>query len=217
MTTKIIIADDHKMMRDGLRALIEKKPGLEIVAEAENGLMVLELVRKHLPELIIMDIGMPDINGIEATRKIISEYPDIKIIALSMHSDKRFITRMLEAGASGYLMKDCAFDELIQAIQSVLMNQMFISKSIANVIIKDHIKRLSETDSSGYSILTDREREVLQMLAEGNSTKEIASHLHLSVKTVETHRMNIMKKLNLHSVAELTKYAIREGITTLES
>ncbi len=187
------------------------------MAEAENGLMVLELVRKHLPELIIMDIGMPDINGIEATRKIISEYPDIKIIALSMHSDKRFITRMLEAGASGYLMKDCAFDELIQAIQSVLMNQMFISKSIANVIIKDHIKRLSETDSSGYSILTDREREVLQMLAEGNSTKEIASHLHLSVKTVETHRMNIMKKLNLHSVAELTKYAIREGITTLES
>lgn len=217
MTTKIIIADDHKMMRDGLRALIEKKPGFEIVAEAENGLKVLELVRKHLPELIIMDIGMPDINGIEATRKIISEYPDIKIIALSMHSDKRFITRMLEAGASGYLMKDCAFDELIQAIQSVLMNQMFISKSIANIIIKDHIKRLSETDSSGYSILTDREREVIQMLAEGNSTKEIASHLHLSVKTVETHRINIMKKLNLHSVAELTKYAIREGITTLES
>ncbi len=203
-------------MRDGLRALIEKQTTMEVAGEAEDGKNTVQLVRKKTPDVVIMDVGMPELNGIEATRQIKAENPDIKIIALSMHSDKRFITRMLSAGASGYLLKDCAFDELINAIQTVNQNQLYLSQSIANTIVMDHISRLKETDTSVYTVLTEREREVLQLLAEGHNTKQIASQLNVSVKTIETHRLNIMNKLDIHSVAELTKYAIREGVTFLE-
>jgi DNA-binding NarL/FixJ family response regulator len=164
-----------------------------------------------------MDIGMPDLNGIEATRQILAESPHIKIIALSMHSETRFVSEMLKAGASAYLLKDSAFEELIQAIHASRSNKIYLSPSIADKVIKNYITSFPRESFSPFSILTQREREVIQLIAEGKSTKKVASLLFLSVKTVETHRQNIMEKLDLHSVAELTKYAIREGLTSLDS
>jgi DNA-binding NarL/FixJ family response regulator len=213
---RILLADDHKIVREGLRTLIEKQPGTEVVGEADSGRMALKLTRELKPDVVIMDITMPDLNGIEATRQIHSEIPGVKVIALSMHSDKRLVTGILMAGASGYLLKeDCDSVELARAIQAVASNQTYLSPKIGEVVIKDYMRHLSITTSSPFSILTPREREVLQLLAEGKSTKEIASSLHLSVKTIETHRNKIMEKLDIHSIAELTKYAIRERLTPL--
>lgn len=215
MSTKVLIADDHKIVRDGLRTLLEKHPEISVVGEAEDGRETVQLARNLSPEVIIMDIAMPDLNGIEATRQIIGERPGVKVIALSMHSDRRFVSEMLKAGASAYLLKDCAFEELITAIRTVLKNKIYLSPGIAGVVIEDYIRRAPKSESSVFSLLSDREREVLQLMAEGKTTKEIASQLNVSIKTVETHRMNIMTKLDIHSVAELTKYAIREGLTSL--
>ena len=203
-------------MREGLRSLIEKQPDMEVVAEAENGRMAVQLVRKLFPEVVVMDIGMPDLNGIEATRQILANNPKVKVIALSMHSAKRFVIEMLKAGSSGYLLKDCAFEELALAIRTVIANQIYVSPGITDMVIKDYVHNLSKTEFSVASILTPREREVLQLLAEGKTTKQIAVSLNVSVKTIETYRQQIMHKLDLHSVAELTRYAIREGITSLE-
>jgi len=203
-------------MREGLRSLIEKQPDMEVVAEAENGRMAVQLVRKLFPEVVVMDIGMPDLNGIEATRQILANNPNVKVIALSMHSAKRFVIEMLKSGSSGYLLKDCAFEELALAIRTVIANQIYVSPSINDMMIKDYVHNLSKTEFSVASILTPREREVLQLLAEGKTTKQIAVSLNVSVKTIETYRQQIMHKLNLHSVADLTRYAIREGITSLE-
>jgi DNA-binding NarL/FixJ family response regulator len=204
-------------MREGLRALIEKQPDMEVVAEAENGRMAVQLARKLFPEVVVMDIGMPDLNGIEATRQILANNPKVKVIALSMHSAKRFVIEMLKAGSSGYLLKDCAFEELALAVRTVISNKVYVSPSINGMMIKEYVHNLSKTEFSVASILTPREREVLQLLAEGKTTKQIAFSLNVSVKTIETYRQQIMHKLNLHSVAELTKYAIREGITSLET
>ena len=216
MKLRILLVDDHKIVREGLRTLIEKQPGLEVVGEADSGRMALKLTRELKPDVVIMDITMPDLNGIEATRQIHSEIPGVKVIALSMHSDKRLVAGILMAGASGYLLKeDCDSVELGRAIQAVASNQTYLSPKIGEVVIKDYMRHLSITTSSPFSILTPREREVLQLLAEGKSTKEIASSLHLSVKTIETHRNKIMEKLDIHSIAELTKYAIRERLTPL--
>jgi DNA-binding NarL/FixJ family response regulator len=168
------------------------------------------------PDVVIMDITMPDLNGVEATKQILSKSPDIKIIGLSMHSDTVFVTEMLKSGAAGYLIKDCAFEELVRAIRTVIDNKVYLSPSISGVVVEDYIQRLSQTNFTGSDILSDREREVLQLMAEGNSTKRIAAKLHISVKTVETHRRQIMNKLDIHTVAELTKYAIRKGLTSLE-
>jgi DNA-binding NarL/FixJ family response regulator len=203
-------------MREGLRTLIEKQPDMEVVAEAENGRMAVQLARKLFPEVVVMDIGMPDLNGIEATRQILANNPKVKVIALSMHSAKRFVVEMLKSGSSGYLLKDCAFEELALAIRTVIANQIYVSPGITGMMIKDYVHNLSKTEFSVASILTPREREVLQLLAEGKTTKQIAVSLNVSVKTIETYRQQIMHKLNLHSVAELTRYAIREGITSLE-
>lgn len=203
-------------MREGLRTLIEKQPDMEVVAEAENGRMAVQLARKLFPGVVVMDIGMPDLNGIEATRQILADNPEVKVIALSMHSAKRFVVEMLKSGSSGYLLKDCAFEELALAIRTVIANQIYVSPGITDMMIKDYVHNLSKTEFSVSSILTPREREVLQLLAEGKTTKQIAISLNVSVKTVETYRQQIMHKLNLHSVAELTRYAIREGITSLE-
>jgi DNA-binding NarL/FixJ family response regulator len=216
MSTKVLIADDHKIVREGLRALIEKHEAMEVIAEAENGLEAVRLAQKLQPDVVIMDMGMPQMNGIEATREVTAHNPKIKVIALSMHSDKRFVLQMIKAGASGYLLKDSAFEELITAIRTVVSNQSYLSPKITDVVIKDYLQTLSKGDMSAFSVLTVREREVLQLLAEGRSTKEIAGSLNVSVKTVETHRQQVMEKLNIHSVAELTKYAIREGLTSLE-
>jgi len=174
------------------------------------------LVREFTPHVVIMDVNMPDLNGIEATRQILSEYPEMKVIALSMHADRRFVINMLKAGAHGYLLKDCAFEELAQAIRLVMGNKTYLSPGVAEIVVKDYVHRVPGPAQTAFSVLTAREREVLQLMAEGKSTSQIAELLHISVKTVETHRQQIMHKLGMRSVAELTKYAIREGLTSLE-
>lgn len=215
MSIRIILADDHKIIRDGLRSLLEKQSDMEIVGEAEDGRTAVQQVQKLSPDVVIMDVSMHNLNGIEATRQIIAKFPRIKVLTLSMHSDKRFVAGMLSAGASGYLMKDSAFKELINAIRIVLSNQIYLSPRVASIVTEDYVHHLSATDSSAHSILTVREREILQLLAEGKSTKQAALQLHVSVKTIETHRQKVMNKLGIYSVAELTKYAVREGLTSL--
>ena len=217
MSIRILLADDHKITRQGLRSLLDKEFDMEVVAEAEQGRTAVRLVRELSPQVVIMDVTMPDLNGVEAARQIVSEFPDVKIIALSMHSDSLFVTEMLKSGASGYLLKDCAFEELARAIRTVVAGKTYLSPSISGVVVDDYLHRLSKAVLSGSEVLTDREREVLQLLAEGKSTKQIALKLHISVKTVETHRRQMMDKLDIHTVAELTKYAIRKGLTSLET
>ncbi len=212
---KIIIADDHKIVREGLKNLLEKQSGLNVVAETKDGLEAVRLVREHLPDLIIMDITMPGLNGIGAARRIKEVCPTAKIIILSMHADRRYVLEALKAGASGYLLKDSAFDELIQAIKAVFKSKIYLSPDITDVLVRDYLVNERDGDPTAYSLLSAREREVLQLLAEGKSTRQTADKLSISVKTVETHRQQLMQKLNLHSVAELTKYAVREGLTTL--
>jgi DNA-binding NarL/FixJ family response regulator len=216
MNVKIILADDHRIMREGLRALLEREEGIEVIAEADNGRTTVELSRKLKPDVVVIDIGMPDLNGIDATRQIISESPAVKVIALSMHSDRKFVREMLGAGASGYLLKDSAFEELGTALATVINNQTYLSPKIADTVVKDYLGKIEPEESKVSPALTKREREVLQLIAEGKSTKDIASHLYVSIKTIETHRKQIMDKVGLNSVAELTKYAIREGLTSLE-
>ena len=215
MCIRVLLADDHRIMREGLRSLLEQQPDIEVIAEAENGRTAVQLVRELSPDVVIMDIAMPDLNGIGAAHQIIAEGCGVKVVALSMHSDRRFVARMFRAGASGYLLKDCAFEELARAVRTVAADEFYLSPKIASIVIKDYVRRLTETDFSASSFLTTRQREVLQLVAEGRTTKEIASRLNVSVKTVETHRSNIMEKLGIYSVAELTKYAIREGLTSL--
>lgn len=215
MKIKVLLADDHVMMRGGLHMLLEQNAEIVVVGEAEDGREAVLLAKKLSPDVVVMDIAMPDMNGIEATRQIIAEHPGVKIIALSMHSDRHFVSEMLKAGAMAYLLKQCAVDELITAIKTVLKNQTYISPCISGVVVDQFVRTASKSEPSVFSRLTDREREVLQLMAEGKSSKEIANQLNLSIKTIETHRMKIMEKLNIHTVAELTKYAIREGLTSL--
>jgi len=215
MSIRILLADDHRIMREGLRALLEGQPGLSVLAEAENGRRAVQLARELRPDVIIMDVSMPDLNGIEATRQICESVPDSRVVALSIHSDRRFVLQMFKAGANGYLLKDCAFEELTRAIRSVSDGQAYLSPGIAGVVVGEFLRGLVNGEPSGAPEITAREREVLQLMAEGKTTKEIAAQLQVSVKTVETHRRQLMEKLQLGSVAELTKYAIREGITTL--
>ena len=216
MPYRILLADDHKIIRDGLRSLLGKEEDMVVVAEAENGRKALQLTRKLSPDVIIMDVSMPDLNGIDATRQIIGEQPGIKIVALSMHSEKQFVEGMLKAGVSGYLLKDTAFEELIKAIRVVCAGKKYLSPDVTDIVLHEFISPTITTDDQPATALTIREREVLQLIAEGRTTREIARKLNISVKTVETHRKNIMDKLGLHTVAELTKFAIREGITSLE-
>src|SRR5665647_1434841 len=217
MVTKILIADDHQIVRQGLRFLLEKESDLKVVAEAEDGRSTVRLARELNPGVIIMDVAMPDLNGMEATRQIITESPVTKVIALSMYADRRFVMNMLKAGASGYLLKDCAFEELIRAIRVVLANKTYLSPGVADILVKDCKMGTPLNEASAFGVLTSREREVLQLMSEGQSTAKIADKLIVSVKTVESHRQQLMQKLNLRSVAGLTKYAIREGLTSLEA
>jgi two-component system response regulator NreC len=217
MDIKILLADDHKITRDGLKALLESQKNMIVIGEAENGRQAVRLASELAPDVIVMDINMPELNGIEATRQIIAELPETKIIALSMYSDKRYVVGMLKAGVSGYLLKNCAFDELVSAITAVVANQNYMSQKIADTVMKDYANILESSDSSPASTLTAREREVLQLIAEGLKTKDIATRIHVSVKTVETHRQQVMRKLNANSVAELTKIALREGLTSLDT
>ena len=214
MTQTILIADDHRLLREGLRALLERD-GFHIVAEADNGRSAVRLAKQLQPDIVITDIAMPDLNGVEATRQICAQAPRSKILALSMHTESRFVLGILEAGASGYLLKDSAFEELSGAIKAILKDQIYLSPAIAGVVVRQSLGRLESKPRSQEAKLSKREREVLQLIAEGQSTKEIAAKLYVSVKTVETHRKQIMDKLDIYSIAELTKYAIREGVTFL--
>jgi DNA-binding NarL/FixJ family response regulator len=215
MALRILIADDHKILREGLKSLLEKQPGFAIVAEAEDGLNAFDGVRKHKPDIAILDIGMPGLNGVEVTRRIRSEVAETKVIALSMHADRRFVMGILEAGANGYLLKDSAFAELVIAVAAVAKGKMYLSPSIAETVVKSSLEKLDRGKQGSSVLLSGREREVLQMIAEGKSTKEIGFKLFVSTKTVETHRKQIMEKLNIRTIAGLTKYAIREGLTSL--
>jgi len=216
MSIRILLADDHKITREGLRSLISKQSDMKVVAEAENGRDAVGLAKELRPDVVIMDVSMPDLNGIEATKQILSEDENIKIIALSMHSDNLFVSEMLKSGASGYMLKDCAFEELDRAIREVARGNTYLSPMISGVVVEDYLRRLNKSGASESSILSDREREVLQLLAEGQSTKQIGLKLFISAKTVETHRRQIMNKLDMYTVAELTKYAIRKGLTSLD-
>lgn len=216
MAIRILLADDHQITRSGLRALLEQQPNMTVAGEADNGRLAVRMAAELKPDVIVMDINMPELNGIEASRQIKAELPDIKIIALSMHSDKRYVAGMLKAGVSGYLLKNCAFDELVAAINSVVRHQSYLSPAIADTVMKDYASILEGADQSTTSLLSSREREVLQLIAEGMSTRDISERIHVSIKTVETHRQQIMRKLNAKSVAELTKIAVREGLTSLE-
>jgi two-component system response regulator NreC len=216
-TIKILLADDHKLLREGLRALIEEQRNMTVVAEAEDGRSAVRLATKLSPDIIVMDISMPGLNGIDATRQITAESPGIKVIALSMHADRNFVVEMFKAGAAGYLLKDCAFEELILAIRAVSSKKAYLSSKLSDTMIKDYVNLFPKKKLSAFSALTAREREVLQLLAEGKSTREVAAKLNVSTKTVETFRRLIMKKLDIHSVAELTKYAIRAGLTSLDA
>ncbi|NQU08273.1 MAG: response regulator transcription factor [Candidatus Abyssubacteria bacterium] len=215
MSIKVLLVDDHQIMLQGLRALLEKQPDMDVVAEAGEGRTALRLARDLVPDVVILDVAMPDLNGIETARMIIAERPDVKVIALSMHSDRRFVVEMLKAGASGYLLKDCALEDLVRAIRVVIANQTYLSPEVAGTVVGDYVRKSSLNDTSAFSVLTAREREVLQLLAEGMSTKQIASCLNVSAKTVETHRQHIMEKLDTRSIADLIKYAVREGLTSL--
>ncbi len=212
MSIRILLADDHTLLREGLHALIDEQPDMTVIAKAEDGRTTVELAAKMRPDIIVMDISMPGMNGMEATRQILAKDPGIKVLALSMHTDKRFIAEMLGAGASGYLLKDCAFEELICAIHALADRRTYLSPKISDTVVKDYASRFSK---STLSVLAPREREVLQLLAEGKSTREIASILQVGVKTVQTYREQIMEKLDIHTVAELTKFAVREGLTSL--
>ena len=217
MKTRILLADDHRIMRQGLKSLLEAEPDMQVVGEADNGRRAVELAAEHGPDVVVMDIGMPELNGIEATRRIVHDQPGTRVVALSMHGDRRFMSEVLKAGASGYLLKDGAFDELAGAIRTVMGSRMYLSPRVADVVVEDYVRQLPRAEPGVFAALTPREREVLQLLAEGKATKQAAAALHVSVKTVETHRRQIMTKLDIHSVAELTKYAIREGLTTADA
>lgn len=215
MNIKILLADDHKIVRDGLRTLIEKEPGMEVIAAAESGVDAVAMAKQFSPDVVIMDISMPDMNGIDATRLILKEAPSLKVIALSMYSDRLFVSGMLEAGASGYLLKDCAFEELVVAVRSVMADRIYLSPKISGVVVDKNTGKPCLPRSAGSASLTRREREVFRELAEGLSVRDIASKLGISPKTVEAHRRNIMEKLGISSISELIKYAIREGIITV--
>lgn len=215
-TVRIVIADDHRIIHEGLDSLIKTTPGfMELVGAVTDGEQLLNLMEEVSVDLVILDISMEGKNGIEITKELKSIYPEVKVLILSMHSDKSYVKAALRAGADGYLLKECAFEELSKAVSSIMKDNIFLSESINNQIIREFSSPDFKKRQKGNSSLSPRETEVLQLIAEGLSTKEVASRLELSVKTVEAHRQKIMSKLNLNSVALLTRYAIKQGISSL--
>ncbi len=214
MAVRVILVDDHEIMREGMCALLRKCEDIEVVGQAANGRAAVELVEQLDPDVVIMDIGMPNLNGIEATRQMKTQRPALKIMALSTHSDGTIVAKMIKAGASGYMLKESAFSELKEGIVTMLQGQVFLCRQISKVVFSDYINMLTNPKAVESDGLSSREREVLQLVAEGHTTKEIAKILHLSPKTVDSHREHIMEKLGIRNVAGLTKYAMREGLTT---
>ncbi|MEN6387057.1 MAG: response regulator transcription factor [Phycisphaerales bacterium] len=217
MAIHIVLVDDHKVLRHGLSQALKGEEDMEIIGQAENGYEAIKLAQELVPDIMVMDIAMPELNGIEATRQILKTHPQIRVIALSMHSNKKFIHEMFKAGARGYLLKDCEYSELINAIRVVMQNKTYLSPSITGVVIENYMMAGTTEKQNAFAVLSDREREVLQLIAEGKTTKQIARMLHVSPKTVEGHRTMIMHKLEIDSIANLTKYAIREGLTSAET
>jgi DNA-binding NarL/FixJ family response regulator len=215
MGKTIIVADDHQLMRQGLKELLENRTEFEVVGEAANGRQAVNLARELKPDIVILDIAMPELNGIDSARQIIADSPNIKVLALSRHSERRFVAEMLAAGASGYILKDSAIEELVEALNIVCAGKTYLSPEIVDIVVDDYVDRLTKSRESKLARLTPREREILQLIAEGKSTKQIADALFVSVKTVATHRHQIMEKLNVRNIADLTKFAIREGLTNL--
>lgn len=216
-TIRILLADDHKILRQSLTLLLDHESGLEVVGQAQDGLQIVDLVDEFRPDLVLMDIAMPHLNGIEATRRIKKKFPEVKVLILSMYSDDRYLTQVFRAGASGYVLKDASKDELISAIKLISSGESYLSPRISRKLIDDYI-RLSDSASeeSNYSRLTNREREIFQLMSENRSSREIGKILNISPKTVKNHRANIMEKLNLHSQGEVLKYAISFGFVDLD-
>jgi len=212
---RILLSDDHNILRDGMRLLLERQPGFVVVAEASDGRETLDLVQNHQPDVVVMDIAMPNMNGIEATRRITEKHPQMGVVILSMHYDESYVIRSLKAGARAYLLKDAMKSELIAAIHAVAEGRSFFSPKISRILQEDYVQALGRKGADdSYELLTDREREILQLVAEGKTNKEIAHTLNLSLYTVDTHRTHILQKLNLHSVPEVILYAVRKGIIT---
>lgn len=217
MSIRILLVDDHEVVRQGLRSLLEKQSDMEVVGEAEDGRKAVEQVQKLQPDIVITDISLPNLNGVDATRQIVRQFPKIRVIALTIHSHRAFVADMLKAGASAYVLKECPFDELLEAIRRVSAGNKHLGPKIAGVVVSDYVRRLSETVQSPLETLTDREREVLQLIGEGKNTKQIALELHVTTKAIEANRRKIMEKLGAHSVVELVKLAILGGLASLES
>jgi len=212
---RILLADDHTVMRSGLRLLLERQPNLTVVAEASDGREAVRLAETLNPDVVIMDIAMPNLNGIEASRQIVGANPEVAIIILSMHSDESYVIRALKGGAKAYLLKDSAEGDLLAAIQAITNGKSFFSPTISRILVEDYMRQLEQNNvEDTYELLTAREREILQLVAEGKSNKEVAAMLNLSIYTVETHRTHILQKLNLHNVPELILYAVRKRIIT---
>ena len=210
---RILLADDHTVMRRGLRFLLESQPDFTVVAEAADGREALQQAEATHPDVAVLDVAMPNLSGIEAAQRIAAQMPNIAIVILSMHSDEGYVLRALKAGARGYLLKDAAEGDLIEAIKAVSQGKTFFSSEISKMLVEDYIREIRTRGvEDSYELLTSREREILQLLVEGNSNKEIASRLNVSPHTVETHRRNLQDKLNLHSFAELILYAVRKRI-----
>jgi len=210
---RVLLADDHKLIRSGLRLLLEQQPDLTVVGEANDGRETVAMAKSLKPEVVVMDIGMPSLNGIEAALQITQANPDICVVMLSMHADESYVLRALKAGAKGYLLKDSAESDLIKAVHVVAEGKSFFSPAVSKVLLDDYVRKLRRSGAEdAYDLLTPREREILQLVAEGKSNKDVANLLNLSVYTVETHRSNIMEKLNLKGIPELILFAVRKGI-----
>ncbi len=216
MSIRILVADNHGILRQGIQVLIEKHSDMEVVGQADNGLTAVEMARELQPDVVLMDVTMPVLNGIEATRQIKSELPEVKILALSVHAKGEFVLDMVKAGVSGYMLKECVLDDLIQAINTVVAGQSYLSPQIASIVLEGITKdSIFDITGNRHKLLSPREKQILQLLTEGRTTKQIAPQLGLSVKTIEANRRQIMEKTNVDNLADLTKYAIRQGLTTV--
>lgn len=213
MATKVLLVDDHKIMREGISALLRKYSEFDVVGQAADGRQALEMVSQLKPDIVIMDVGMPNLNGVDATKQLLSINPDLKVMALSTHSDGAVVAKMVKAGAAGYMLKESAFEELIEGLTTLQDGKTFLCSKISKIVFSEYVGMITNSKAMNGDGLTNREREVLQLVAEGHTTKEIADILKLSTKTIDSHREHIMEKLGIRNIAGLTKYAIREGLT----